>query len=84
MPEMLNQVPDPMRHGGANWQYREPREPTKELPGTEGKIEIMTKRIASGESCFHPKDENFDSAHVGGHSCRWTFGGGISVEEPSE
>jgi hypothetical protein len=34
-----------------------PATPTDSLPGTEGKIEEMTRRLERGESLFHPSDQ---------------------------
>ena len=44
-------------------EARYPGEPTQELVGTPGKMQVMTERAARGESLFHPLD-NTDS---GGH-----------------
>lgn len=38
------------------WMGKLPAVPTDALPGTPEKVEVMARRVARGESCFHPDD----------------------------
>ena len=42
-----------------------PAESTCALPGSEEKIQVMTERLARGESCFHPDDPRKERALQG-------------------
>jgi hypothetical protein len=42
---------------------RRPKKPTGHEPGSWAKIEVMRKRLARGESCFHKDDRQSDSRY---------------------
>ena len=47
--------------GGAVYNLPLPQHPTKALPGSPEKIEIMTKRILKNTHLHHPNDSTFES-----------------------